>query len=207
MARVYLPVTRFAARAAGPADRVADFMAHLRANGMAQGVTDTNTALAALTVINAHDVDETRAALKAVCTNSADEFARFDDLFTAYWHNRGRERQGQAKASTSERQRSSTVADADGTAGTGRADRPDTNGAGDAEQSGTGRLTGSRAANLMRMDLREIVTPADMHAAEDAAGGRTGAARRSICAVSSAPALPPGANPCACTGVPAPTAR
>lgn len=160
--------TRFALRST-LAGRMADFMAHLRANGMAQGVTDTSTALAALSTINAHDPDETRAALKAVCTSTVDDFARFDDLFAAFWQNRGRERAGAPKAATSERQRSAEVADADGSTGTGRADRPDTNGAGDAEQSGTGRLTGSRAANLMRMDLREVVTPADMHAAEDTA--------------------------------------
>jgi uncharacterized protein len=161
--------TRFAARSPGPADRMADFMAHLRANGLAQGITDTSTALAALTAINATDPHETRAALKAVCTSTADDFARFDDLFTAFWQNRGRERQGQAKAATSERQRSAQVADQDGTTGTGRADRPDTDGTGEAEQSGQGRLTGSRTANLMKMDLREVVTPADMALAQSTA--------------------------------------
>ncbi len=154
-------VSRFAARTT-LTSRIADFMAHLRGNGMAQGITDTSTALAALVAINATDPAETRAALKAICTSTADDFARFDDLFTAFWQNRGRERQGQARAATSERQRSSGVSDADGTTGTGRADRPDTDGTGDAEQSGKGRLTGSRAANLMRIDLREMVTPADM---------------------------------------------
>jgi uncharacterized protein len=158
-------VTRFAARTT-LTNRMADFMAHLRANGLAQGITDTGTALAALTAINATDRDETRAALKAVCARTADDFARFDDLFVAFWQNRGRERQGQAKAATSERQRAAQVADQNGTAGTGGADRPDPGGAGDAEQSGQGRLVGSRIANIMRIDLREVVSPADMAEAE-----------------------------------------
>jgi uncharacterized protein len=158
-------ITRFAARTT-LTDRMADFMAHLRGNGMAQGITDTSTALAALTAINPTNPDEARAALKAVCATNADDFTRFDDLFMAFWQNRGRERQGQPKAATSERQRSAQVTDQDGTTGTGRADRPDTDAAGDAEQSGTGRLTGSRTANLMRMDLREVVTPADMSDAQ-----------------------------------------
>jgi uncharacterized protein len=159
-------VTRFATRSPGPADRMADFMAHLRRNGLARGITDTSTALAALATIKAADADETRAALKAVCTSTADDFARFDDLFDAFWMNRGRERQGSPRAGTSERQRSAEVADQDGTTGTGRADRPDTDGAGAAEQSGKGRLTGSRLANIMRIDLRECVTPADMAQAQ-----------------------------------------
>ncbi len=158
-------VTRFAARTS-VTDRMADFMAHLRSNGLAQGITDTSTALAALAAINATEPDETRAALKAVCASTADDFARFDDLFTAFWQNRGRERLGEAKAAASERQRSAEVADQDGATGTGRADRPDTDGTGAAEHSGTGRLAGSQVANLMRIDLREMVTPADMAAAQ-----------------------------------------
>jgi uncharacterized protein len=158
-------VTRFAARTT-LTGRMADFMAHLRMNGLAQGVTDASTALAALTAINATDAQEARAALKAVCTSTADDFARFDDLFTAFWQNRGRERRGEAKAASSERQRSADTADQAGTAGSGRADRPETEAAGDADQSGEGRLTGSRTANLMRIDLREMVTPADMAEAE-----------------------------------------
>jgi uncharacterized protein len=146
-------VTRFAARTTVP-DRMADFMAHLRSNGMVQGITDISTALAALSSIEATNVDETRAALKAVCARNADDFGRFDDLFTAFWQNRGRERAGQAKAATSAHQRSAAVADEDGATGGGRAERPDADGAGAAEQSGVGRLTGSRVANLMRMDLR-----------------------------------------------------
>ncbi len=162
MARVCKPVTRFAARAAGPADRLADFMAHLRQNGMSLGVGDTGAALAALTAINPWDDTETRLALKAICTGNADDFARFDDLFTAYWQNRGRERPGQTKAPSAERQRNARSGDHDGATGTGRADRPDAGGKGAAEQAGEGRLTGSRIRNLMRIDLREVVTPADM---------------------------------------------
>jgi uncharacterized protein len=157
--------TRFAARTT-LTDRMADFIAHLRGNGLAQGITDTSTALAALTAITATDAQEARAALKAVCTSTADDFARFDDLFTAFWQNRGRERQGHARAASSERQRSAEGMDQDGITGTGRADSPETDGAGAADQSGKGRLTGSRTANLMHIDLREVVTPSDMRDAQ-----------------------------------------
>lgn len=165
MPRVYPPVTPFPTRASGPGERMAGFMAHLRANGLKVGVAETGAALAALGAVDAIDETEARLALKAVCTGSAEEFAAFDELFAAYWQNRGRERQGQAQGPKSERQRSATVQDQSGETGSGRAERPDTDGTGAAEQSGEGRLVGSRIRNLMRIDLREVVTAEDMRQA------------------------------------------
>ncbi len=159
-----MTITRFPVRAAGPAERVAGFMAHLRGNGMALGVQDCGVAVAALTHVRAADLREARLALKAVCCGTAEDFARFDDLFAAYWTNTGRERAG--KAVGSDRQRSSQIGEQDGMAGSGRAERPDSDGAGEAEQDGAGRLVGSRIRNLMRVDLREVVGTADMAEAE-----------------------------------------
>ena len=53
MVRMYKRVTKFPARAAGPADRLAGFMAHLRMNGFKIGVQETGAALAALAAVNA----------------------------------------------------------------------------------------------------------------------------------------------------------
>lgn len=154
-----MSVTRFAARAAGPAERVAGFLAHLRGNGLALGVQDGALALQALRHVRV-DLAEVRLALKAVCCGTAEEFARFDDLFAAYWTNTGRERAG--RAAPGDRHRAGQISDQDGMAGSGRAERPDTDGTGDAEQQGTGRLVGSRIRNLMRVDLREVVGTDDM---------------------------------------------
>lgn len=159
-----MTITRFPVRAAGPAERVAGFLAHLRGNGMALGVQDCGVAVAALTHVLAADLRDARLALKAVCCGTAEDFARFDDLFAAYWTNTGRERAG--KAAGSERQRSAQISEQDGMAGSGRAERPDTDGAGEAEQDGAGRLVASRVRNLMRVDLREVVGTADMAEAE-----------------------------------------
>lgn len=156
-------ITRFALRANGPAERMAGFLAHLRLNGMALGVQDCGLALAALTHVSV-DLAEARLALKAVCCSSAEDFARFDALFAAYWINTGRERA--EKTAGNARQRSSAVIDQDGMAGSGQAERPDTDGAGEAEQDGAGRLIGSRIRNLMRVDLREVVGTADLAEAE-----------------------------------------
>jgi uncharacterized protein len=57
------------------------------------------------------------------------------------------------------------VQDQEGT-GTGRADRPDGDGAGAVEHGTDGRLVGARTTNLMRVDLREFVSPEDMAQAE-----------------------------------------
>jgi len=156
-----MSITRFPARAAGPAERIAGFLAHLRMNGMALGVQDCGLALAALSHVRAVDMRDARLALKAVCCSTAEDFARFDDLFAAYWTNRGREKAGEARGPR-DRDRTSKMAEQDGMAGSGRAERPDADGVGEAEQDGEGRLVGSRIRNLMRVDLREVVGTADI---------------------------------------------
>ena len=158
--------TRFPVRGTGPAERMAGFAAHLRGNGLKVGVEQTGAALQAMETISITDPYEVQLALKALCTTSKAEFGQFDELFAAYWLNRGREKAGQAKATHDQRQRSSSIEQQDGTAGGGRADQTDPDGDGAAEQDGTGRMTGSRIRNLMRVDMREFVTSADMAEAE-----------------------------------------
>ena len=87
-----MPATRFPARAAGPAERVAGFLAHLRLNGLAAGPAETADAVAALARIGAADHNEVRLALKALATGRPSDWRRFDDLFDAYWLNAGRTR-------------------------------------------------------------------------------------------------------------------
>ncbi|MGL5011219.1 MAG: vWA domain-containing protein [Paracoccaceae bacterium] len=158
-------IARFPARS-NVTGRMADFMVHRRDNGLPLGVADTAQALTALGHVTATNADEVCRALKALCTGNADDFARFDDLFAAFWYPApGRTREGYDRSTerATDRGRTGGVMQL---AGAGRADAPDADGAGEAEQDGTGRLTGSRIANLMKVDLREIVTTADMQAAE-----------------------------------------
>ncbi|MBO0904803.1 vWA domain-containing protein [Jiella sonneratiae] len=163
-------ITRFAARDPGPAARLAGFMAHLRDNGLRLGVSETETAMRALVEVTAADPREARLALKAVCTGSADEAARFDDLFDAYWRSDGRVRRKVVREEAAkERQhtRSSQAADGLRSESAGSAHGPD-DGREDGETAaeGTGRLIASRVQNLMRQDLRELVAPEDVAAAE-----------------------------------------
>ena len=154
--------TRFPARAAGVADRMAGFMAHLRLNGLPAGLPEAETALRALERIVPTDASEVRLALKAICANSADRRARFDDLFDAYWLDAGRVRQRTAQVAYRGKpapRQTSNLAAAALSEGHGTADAPENSGDGEADMSGEGRLVASRLANLRKTDLRALATP------------------------------------------------
>ncbi|MCB8837954.1 VWA domain-containing protein [Aurantimonas sp. VKM B-3413] len=163
-------ITRFAARDPGPAARLSGFMAHLRENGLKPGVHETATALDALAHVRATSPEEARLALKAVCCGTAEDAARFDGLFDAYWRNLGRVREKVLRedgAARKFRTRTSGETAGETASGPGRADSPD-DGQSDGETAaeGTGRLVASEARNLMKTDLREVVDPRDVAAAE-----------------------------------------
>ncbi|WP_297768733.1 VWA domain-containing protein [uncultured Roseovarius sp.] len=162
-------VTRFAARDPGPSARVAGFINHLRGNGLRLGVGETQTALAALTHVNAANPEETRRALKSVCASNAGEASQFDALFDSYWLNAGRVREKTAPtARKGEHSENSRDAQGHSSNAPGKVHSPD-DGAGDAHGDGTGKLIASRTANLMREDMRKLVSPQDIKAAEDVA--------------------------------------
>jgi uncharacterized protein with von Willebrand factor type A (vWA) domain len=166
-----MPVTRFPARARGPADRMADFVAHLRLNGLRVGVAETATAIEALGHVQATDVEEARIALRAVCAGRHEEIERFDALFDAYWLNRGRQRSALGKAPFQPNMHNSLPhlpADAGAAGGAGRPDAPD-GGEGESEAGGEGKLAAVRMTNLARTDLRELVRPEDIALAETVA--------------------------------------
>lgn len=169
MTRVFKPVSRFPLRATGPADRMAGFMAHLRLNGLKVGVEETGVALAALAAVEATDTTEARLAMKAVLTGSPDDFARFDELFLAYWHNPGRERAGQVQTKSGSGAKGVLATDQGAATGAGQADRAASDTAGEADQSGEGKRVGSRITNLMSVDLRHVLDPADRAEAETVA--------------------------------------
>ncbi|WP_375553192.1 VWA domain-containing protein [Roseovarius mucosus] len=163
-------VTRFAARDPGPSARIAGFIAHLRANGLRLGVGETQTALTALSHINAANPDETRRALKSVCASTADEVAQFDALFDSYWLNAGRVREKFAPSERSGNAHSHNSRDASGESSTARGQihAPD-DGRGAAHGDGTGTLIASRTASLMHHDMRKLVSPQDIAEAESIA--------------------------------------
>jgi len=166
-----MPTTRFPKRADGVADRMTGFMAHLRYNGMAVGVAETECALEALTQIDASDPSQTRLALKAICANDAERFDRFDELFTAYWFNTGRERSRDSKGEDRPIQKDqwtnqSLFDQGTESADTGTQDLPDDSEDGEASHSGDGKLIASQVRNINKADLREFMKPEDLPRAE-----------------------------------------
>ncbi len=125
--------------------------------------------------------DEARLALQCVCAGSADQAARFPSLFDAYWRNGGRVREKAvpqpSQRQATDRMKNSRSADFPGTAAAagGRIDAPDDGGDDEVEMGGEGKRVASRLANLMKKDLRDLVSPQDIREAERVAA-RLGAA-------------------------------
>ncbi len=171
-------VTRFAASDPGPAARVSAFMSHLRDNGFRLGVAETGLAVEALTRV-APEPETVRGALKCVSCGSAEDWARFDALFDAFWRNGGRVRVKAVPTGKSHPSARPARGPQEGVSGggAGRPDAPDTSGEGEAEGGGDGRLVAARVTSLMKKDLREVVSAEDIRAAETVAR-RLGAALR-----------------------------
>ena len=164
-------VTKFAAQDAGPAARVAGFMAHLRANGLRLGAGETTVALNALSAMNAYCPDECRNALRPICTGCKEDVDQFDDLFDAYWMDMGRVRTRAVPALQSKGNNdvhSSRDATGDAVGGKGSATTPDS-GDGEAESDGEGKLIATEVCNLSRRDLRDLVRPEEIAEAEKVA--------------------------------------
>jgi len=148
-------------------------MAHLRDHGFHLGVAETETALRALSCVNPIIPSEARLALKSVCAGSVEDSAQFDLLFDSFWMAEGRVRHKVIPSSTNPAQKdtkSTRTDDAQSTSGTGTIYAPED--AQDGEKSyadSTGKLVASKAHNLMKKDLRELVSAEDIRAAEQVA--------------------------------------
>jgi uncharacterized protein with von Willebrand factor type A (vWA) domain len=169
-----MDVTRFPSRAAGLADRVAGFMAHLRMNGFAVGPGATGDALAALSAVDATSPMESRIALAAVLVPDAEGWSRFDDLFDAYWYNAGKSRTKEANAHVRTQASRPTLWQSHFEGSDGGDDSADAAttpdiGEDDDAEGMDGRLIATRSKNLTRRDLRELMDEDSLRAAEDAA--------------------------------------
>lgn len=166
-------VTRFTAADPGPGARVSGFLAHLRDHGFRLGVAEAETALRALSCVNPIDPSDARLALKSVFAGSAEDVARFDQLFDAFWMAGGRVRHKIMPAQRSTKPSHTRNTRTDGAqegAGKGSIHGPEDGADGDeAESEGRGQLMTSRAHNLMKKDLRELVSAEDIRAAEQVA--------------------------------------
>ena len=166
-------ITRFTGSDPGAAVRVSGFMAHLRAHGFHLGVAETETALRALSCVNPIIPSEARLALKSVCAGSVEDSAQFDMLFDSFWMSEGRMRHKMIPSNTNpapKDAKSNRTDDAQSTSGAGSIHAPeDTQDGEESYADGTGKLVASKAHNLMKKDLRELVSAEDIRAAEKVA--------------------------------------
>jgi uncharacterized protein with von Willebrand factor type A (vWA) domain len=166
-------VTRFSGSDPGSAARVSGFIAHLREHGFRLGVAETETALRALSCVNPIVPSEARLALKSVCAGSVEDSVQFDMLFDSFWMADGRVRHKviQIKATAELKDTKSTRTDeTQSTAGKGSIEAPeDAKDGEDSYAEGTGKLVASKTQNLMKKDLRELVSAEDIRAAEQVA--------------------------------------
>ncbi|MEO1161007.1 MAG: VWA domain-containing protein [Pseudomonadota bacterium] len=169
-----MQTTRFLERSGSIAERVTDFMSHLRGNGIPVGFVETDAAMRAFATIDVVDVDAARMALKAICACNEDGFERFDELFTAFWLNRGREKSGTErhdKIRNNASQRSNLMQTDDGTTdgSSGAQSEVDPETKGEASTGGEGKLVASQVSNLEKTDFRELMTPDALAQAEQVA--------------------------------------
>lgn len=170
-----MQVTRFPSRAAGFADRMSGFIAHLRMNGLHVGPRETGDAMAALSAVEATDSEQARQALRALLSGDAEDWRRFDDLFDAYWFNAGKQRLGTSK-DTHVRVQSAKpmIWQSQNTGAEARQAEADLDAAipdqGHGEAEGIdGQLIATRTTNLSRRDLRELMDEESLKQAETAA--------------------------------------
>jgi len=142
-------------------------MRHLRLNSFVVGPADSETALIALGAAGAVDREAARLRLKILLARHKEEWSRFDDLFEAYWIGQGRKRSSAVPAQgRGEDWRpeiwGNHLVDAEGTAA----------GPADAQEDRTmpsGKVAASLKTTLAKTDLRRVVDPQEIAAAEQLA--------------------------------------
>jgi len=167
--------TQFLTPASGVSERVSGFTAHLRSNGYKVGVRETESVLTALDKLGTHDNHILRLASQSIMTTRSDQFKEFDDLFDAYWFNKGRqknsiEESNHEPSSSAVQPFQPTVDDTQTTQGQGKSDSADDgNDEGASYTSGEAKLVGSRIKNMEKVDLREFMTPESIEEAQNVA--------------------------------------
>ncbi|PCJ87879.1 MAG: carbon monoxide dehydrogenase [Hyphomicrobiales bacterium] len=162
-------ITKFAGRDPGATARVVGFIAHLREHGFTLGVGETQSALEALCHVSASDPNQALLALKCVCAACEEDVQQFEELFDSYWRNADRVREKIVKSNQAPAKdtRTSQFESAQQSEGAGKIDSPDDAGEGMSDASeGEGKLIASQVQNLMKTDMRELVSAQDIREAE-----------------------------------------
>ncbi len=145
--------------------KLAAFARTLRDNGFKVGLAETRDALAILALPVATKPASLKSALRSLFCATHSDWERFDDIFDAFWLNRGMRRvRISSGTATGNRAALRRPAQAD-PGSTGLPDRVERRGDGDGGSAGDGRARREGAShfeNLASVDMRHIVDPADV---------------------------------------------
>ncbi|MCT8974693.1 vWA domain-containing protein [Microbaculum marinisediminis] len=153
------------------ARRVAGFIDHLRLNDFAVGPAETQAALTLIDRIGPLQAAQVRNGLKILLTGRHEEWARFDDLFEAYWFARGRERTAAGAGSPHQRAAATKPTIwSDHLPDSAASGLGDARGGGDTEQDAAGeaagRIVASRQTAVRKADLRHVADRDEIAEAE-----------------------------------------
>ena len=152
-------------------DRIVGFIDHLRANGFTVGTEESGRIAAYLAERSLSPLSNIRQELKILLTGNKEEWLRFDELFEAYWLATGRVRTHLKRTTSPHVKNPLRHAPmwrdhlADTHAGT-EAPQIESDGAGERAGEATGRLIAARHSVDRKTDLKHIVDPDEMRAAE-----------------------------------------
>ncbi|MEM9106014.1 MAG: carbon monoxide dehydrogenase, partial [Pseudomonadota bacterium] len=157
-------------------DRVVGFIDHLRDNGFTVGTQESGRIAAFLAAGPLPPLGTIRLQLKILLAGCKEEWQRFDDLFEAYWIASGRKRHS-VKRTTSPhvknplRQAPLWRDHLDGQQDTADEGAPqvETDAAQERSGSASGRLVAATHTVDQKTDLKHIVDPDEIRAAEDLA--------------------------------------
>lgn len=152
--------------------RISGFISHLRRSGFAVGPAETEIVLSVLAAGEFSAVATVRLGLKIMLASDREQWARFDQLFDAYWFGRGPRAAAAAQAGGADRSRSAPPEIWDkmhprkeATSTRGRSPRLQGNSE-EPHGHGVGRLTASPDEVVARNDLRTLVTREEAAEAE-----------------------------------------
>ena len=153
--------------------RIAGFTDHLRMNDFSIGPGETRAVIEHLAASPPMGISEARLRLKVLLSSRHDEWARFDDLFEAYWLSGGHrrrvvdaERPGDDRSAVSGRQLWSDHLQSDAETRKTRSPGLETPGESEVEDDAPGRLIASDRTIRTKTDLRHFSDPQEVAEAE-----------------------------------------
>ncbi len=158
----------------GLPSRMIGFLSHLRANDFAVGTAEAETVLRLLNDRRWLPHDQTKLGLRILLSSRREEWLRFDELFEAYWQQRGRIRNhvhSMSKPGSATGKQHPEIWQDHLERGDSKTPKRGVNEEAvtdddAASKDGQGRLIASTQKNLQRTDLRHLTDPDEIAAAE-----------------------------------------